>query len=90
MFSNTTKNSGCSRVPFSIAILSGTFNRSVNKILTHLFDKHTSPPLSVQSEVCPKVSDRYPGFLSLLLSTNTGDHAHLAVPETGLKGLPWL
>ena len=89
VFSNTTKNNGCSRVPFPTAILSGTFKKSVNKILTHLFDKHTSPPPSVQSEVCPEVSDRYPGFLSLLLSTNTGDHVHLAVPETDLKGLPW-
>ena len=39
IFSNTTKNNGCSRVPFHTAILSGIFKRSVNKILT---DTHTS------------------------------------------------
>lgn len=87
-FSNSKKNNGYSGVPFPTAIVLCTFKSTVNKMLTHLFDKHTSPPPSVQSEVCPAVSDRYLGFLSRLLSTNTGDRAHLAAPETDLKGPP--
>lgn len=78
------------KVTFSIAILLGTVKSTVNKILTHQFDKHTSPPLSVQSEVCPTVSDKYLEFLGLPLLTNIGAHVHPAVPETDLKGLPLL
>lgn len=89
-FLKTKKNDGCSKVTFSMAILLGTFSSKVNKVLTRQFDKHTSPPPSEQSEVCPTVSDKYPEFPGLLLLTSTEAHAHRAVPETDLKGLPWL
>lgn len=86
---NERENNGCSKATFSIAMLLGTLKTTINKILTHQFDKHTSPPPSVQSEVCPTVSDKYLEFPGLLLLTSTGAHAHPAVPETDLKGPPW-
>lgn len=89
-FLKTKENDGCSKVTFSTAIVLGTFSSTVNKLLTRQFDKHTSPPPSEQSEVCPTVSDKYPEFPGLLLLASTGAHAHPAAPETDPKGPPWL
>lgn len=88
-FPKTRANDGYSKVSFSTAISSGTFKNTVNKILTRLFDKHTSPPLSGLPGVCPAVSHRCPGFPSLLLLTDTGARARPAVPATSPKGPPW-